>query len=80
MEEFSNAPFKEIPEKEGNYLVRTFEDGDYNEEESEFSIVKKNWGESTNQAVSNWKIQYYDGWTGYRGVYAWKGPIDGEKN
>jgi hypothetical protein len=70
-----HAPVKEIPEKQGQYLVRTFEDGDYHEEESEFSLIKKNWGESTNQAVSHWKIEYQDGWLGYRGVYAWKEKI-----
>ena len=67
------VPIKEIPDKDGTYEVRVFEDGDYHEMESEFSSVKKDWGEPTNQAVSHWKIEYEDGWCGYRGVYAWKG-------
>lgn len=66
------VPVKEIPDKEGIYLVRVFEDGDDHEVESEFSLTKKNWGEFTNQAISHWKIEYNDNWMGYRGVYAWK--------
>ncbi len=65
-------PIKDHPELEGTYLVRVFEDGNNFEEESEFSIVEKNWGEETNQAVSRWKVEYDDNWLGYRGVYAWK--------
>ncbi len=65
-------PIKKIPEKEGIYCVRVFEDGDDHETESEFSSKEKNWGEYTNQAISNWKIEYCDNWTGFRGVYAWK--------
>lgn len=60
------------PDKDGVYKVRVFGDGDNYEDESEFSSVEKNWGEATNQAISNWKIEYDDNWTGYRGVYAWK--------
>ena len=63
---------KEIPDKDGTYLVRIFEDCDYDERESEFSLIEKNWGEYTDQAISHWKISYYDGYMGYRGVYAWK--------
>lgn len=70
--EFPNVPIKKIPEKDGIYTVRVCEDADYNECESEFSIKEKNWGEDTNQAISNWKQQYYDGWCGWRGVFAWK--------
>ena len=66
-----NLPIKECPDIDGIYQVRTFDD-DYDETESEFSTIKKNWGESTNQIISNWKVEYSDGWTGYRGVYAWK--------
>lgn len=66
------VPIKDIPDKDGIYEVRVFEDGDYNENESEFCTLKKNWGEYTNQAISNWKITYQDGWCGFRGVYAWK--------
>jgi hypothetical protein len=65
-------PIKSCPDTDGTYEVRVFEDGDHNETESEFSVIKKNWGEYTNQAISNWKITYNDGWCGYRGVYAWK--------
>jgi hypothetical protein len=68
----SSAPIKDIPEKDGKYLVRVFEDGDDYETESDFSVVKKNWGESTNNAICNWRITYDDNWMGYRGVYAWK--------
>ena len=68
----TQAPIKCIPDKDGKYLVRVFEDGDDYEDESEFSLENKNWGESTNQAISHWKIEYNDNWTGYRGVYAWK--------
>lgn len=68
----TNAPIKTIPDKDGTYSVRVYEDGDDSECESEFSIVKKNWGEPTNQIISHWKIEYSDNWTGYRGVYAWK--------
>ena len=60
------------PDKDGVYPVRTFDDGDYFEEESEFSIKEKNWGEDTNKAISKWKIEYADHWTGFKGVYAWK--------
>lgn len=67
-----NIPIKEIPDKDGTYEVRVFEDGDYDEMESEFSLVKKNWGEVTNQAISHWRSEYDDNWMGYRGVYAWK--------
>ena len=67
-----SVPIKKIPDKNGVYEVRTFDEGDDFEEESEFSILKKNWGEVTNQAISHWKIEYDDNWTGYRGVYAWK--------
>lgn len=66
-----NVPIKIHPDLDGIYEVRTFDD-DYYEEESEFSTEEKNWGESTNEAISNWKIEYYDGWMGFRGVYAWK--------
>ncbi len=66
------VPIKKIPDKDGIYQVRVFEDGDDDEVESEFSLIPKNWGQSTNQAISNWKITYEDGWCGYRGVYAWK--------
>jgi len=62
---------KKIPDREGIYLVRVFEDDDY-ETESEFSLTEKNWGEDTNQAISHWKVTYCDNWTGHRGVYAWK--------
>lgn len=64
------VPVKEIPDRDGVYLVRVFEDGDYDETESEFSLVEKNWGEPTNQAICHWKVTYNDGWFGYRGVYA----------
>lgn len=67
-----NIPIKEIPDKDGIYEVRTVDSGDYSEEDSEFSKTRKNWGQSTNIAISNWKIEYSDGWTGYTGVYAWK--------
>lgn len=67
-----NVPIKEIPEKNGIYEVRTFSDGDYDEEESEFSLIKKNWGQNTNQAISHWEKTYNDGWMGYAGVFAWK--------
>ncbi len=67
-----NVLIKPIPEIDGTYLVRVFEDGDDHEDESEFSIIKKNWGEPTNEAISNWKIEYNDNWMGFRGVYAWK--------
>lgn len=72
------VPVKEIPDKNGIYQVRVFEDGDDNESESEFSIIKKNWGQVTNQAISHWKIAYNDNWMGYRGVYAWKGRFKDE--
>lgn len=67
-----NIPIKEHPDKDGTYLVRVFEDGDYDECESEFSIKEKKWEEYINQAISRWKIEYNDGWMGYRGVYAWR--------
>ncbi len=67
-----NISIKEIPDEDGIYEVRTFDSGDYYEETSEFSIVKKNWGQDTNQAISHWKIEYDDKWMGYKGVYAWK--------
>lgn len=70
--QWANIPIKEHPEKEGTYYVRTFSDGDYDEEESEFCLIPKNWGELTNQAISRWKITYDDNWMGYKGVYAWK--------
>lgn len=66
------VPVKEIPDKDGKYLVRCFEDGDDFEDISEFSTIAKNWGQKTNQAISHWKITYNDGWMGCRGVYAWK--------
>lgn len=61
-----------LPKKDGIYLVRTFDDGDYSEEKSEFSLSKKNWGEPTNVAISHWKIEYSDDFVGFTGVYAWK--------
>ncbi len=67
-----NVPIKSHPETDGVYEVRIFEDGDYSETESEFSIKEKNWGERTNQAISKWKIEYDDNWMGIRGVYAYK--------
>lgn len=66
------VPIKNIPDKDGLYHVRTFEDGDYHEVESEFSRIEKNWGQLTNQAISHWEIEYNDNWMGYRSVYAWK--------
>lgn len=66
------VPVKKIPDKDGIYQVRVFGDGDDYESESEFSIIEKNWGEFTNESISHWKIEYDDGWFGYRGVYAWK--------
>ena len=68
------VPIKVHPDSDGTYLVRTF-DEDYDEDESEFSLIEKNWGESTNKMISRWKIEYCDGWTGYMGVYAWKGQL-----
>lgn len=67
-----NVPIKATPDLDGTYRVRVFEDGDDYEQETEFSVTPKNWGEYTNQQVSNWKVAYWDGWMGYRGVYAWK--------
>lgn len=77
------VPFMKIPDKEGIYKVRVFESkvfevntfidlNDY-ETESEFSLIKKNWGELMNKAISHWKITYDDEWMEYRDVYAWKG-------
>lgn len=66
------VPVKEIPDKDGIYEVRVFDDGDDSETESEFSLIPKNWGEYTNQSISNWKIKYEDGYCGFRAVYAWK--------
>lgn len=65
-----DIPIK-LPEKNGVYTVRTFDSGDYDEEESEFSLVKKNWGQATNHAISHWKVEYNDNWMGFKGVYAW---------
>lgn len=65
-----------LPTKNGIYQVRVFEDGDNYEDVSEFDLEKKNWGNPTNKAISNWKITYDDGWTGYKGVYAWKRKED----
>lgn len=67
-----NIPIKSIPDKEGKYKVRTFSDGDYHEKESEFSLIPKNWGQCTNQAISHWEIEYNDNWMGFEGVYSWK--------
>lgn len=61
-----------LPQKDGVYQVRTFDCGDYSEEESKFSLTKKNWGQPTNEAISHWEIEYDDNWLGYIGVYAWK--------
>ena len=69
-----NVPIKSIPDSDGIYEVRVFEDGDDHETESEFCLIPKNWGEPTNRDISNWKIDYCDGWMGVRGVYAWKQP------
>lgn len=66
------VPIKDYPEEDGIYQVRTFDSGDYFEEESEFCTQEKNWGEDTNQAISKWKIEYNDHWMGFKGVYAWK--------
>lgn len=66
------VPIKTHPDEDGFYEVRTFDTGDYDEEESEYSTIEKNWGQDTNQAVSRWKIEYDDNWTGFKGVYAWK--------
>lgn len=63
------------PDRDGKYLVRIFEDGDDYEDESAFSLIEKNWGQCTNDAISNWEVDYCDGWMGYRGVYAWKENI-----
>lgn len=67
-----HIPVKKKPDKDGLYLVRIFEDGDFKETESEFSLTEKNWGEPTNQAISHWKITYDDTWGEYSDVYAWK--------
>jgi hypothetical protein len=67
-----DIPIKKIPDLDGLYHVRTFDSGDYNEEESEFSVIEKNWGQITNEAISHWKIEYNDNWMGYVGVFAWK--------
>jgi hypothetical protein len=72
------VPVKKIPDEDGIYQVRVFEDGDDHECASEFSLIAKNWGESTNQAISNWKASYEDGWCGFRGVYAWKAKAQGQ--
>jgi hypothetical protein len=75
--EFNSSPknvhIKSHPDIDGVYEVRTFGDGgDYHEEESEFSIEEKNWGQPTNQAISRWKIEYDDHYMGLTVVYAWK--------
>jgi len=67
-----SVPIKAHPDIDGIYEVRTFDCGDYFEEESEFSVEEKNWGEPTNEAISKWKIEYNDNWVGFKGVYAWK--------
>lgn len=67
-----HIPIKKCPDEDGIYEVRTFDDGDYHEEESEFCTQEKNWGQPTNEAISHWKIEYDDNWMGYKGVYAWK--------
>ncbi len=74
-----SIPIKKHPEIDGVYEVRTFDSGDYKEEESEFSIIPKNWGEITNQAISHWEIEYDDNWMGYKGVYAWKDCNQGKQ-
>jgi len=66
-----DVPIKH-PDKDGTYEVRTFDSGDSFEDISEFSLVEKNWGEPTNQAISHWKIAYDDHWLGFSSVYAWK--------
>ncbi len=63
------------PDVNGIYDVRTFECGDYFEEKSSFCTEEKNWGAFTNQAISKWEIVYDDHWTGFKGVYAWKGKF-----
>lgn len=67
-----DIPIKPYPDIDGTYEVRTYSSGDYDEVTSEFSVIKKNWGEVTNLSVSHWKIAYSDGWLGHIGVYAWK--------
>jgi hypothetical protein len=67
-----NVPLKSHPDIDGVYEVRVFVSGNYFEQESEFCMIEKNWGEDTNQAISKWKIEYSDNWIEHRGVYAWK--------
>lgn len=74
-----DIPIKKIPDKDGMYQVRCFEDGDYYEDESMFCLTEKNWGQDTNKQISHWEIEYSDGWMGYRGVYAWKDEGKGGK-
>jgi hypothetical protein len=69
------VPIKKIPDKDEIYEVRIFEDGDDRETTSKFSLVKKNWGQYTNQAISNWEVEYDDKWSGFIGVFAWKEKI-----
>lgn len=66
------VPIKAHPEINGIYEVRVFADGDDHETEGEFSIVEKNWGECTNQAISHWRVDYFDGWCGFTAIYAWR--------
>lgn len=67
-----NIQIKDHPDIDGIYEVRTFDDGDFDEEESKFCILKKNWGQETNKIISHWEIEYSDEWMSYTGVYAWK--------
>lgn len=71
-----NIPIKPHPSSSGTYLVRVFEDGDYYETNSEFSLTPKDWGKPHNKYVSHWEIDYFDGWLGYRGVFAYKEESD----
>ena len=61
-------PF-DLPTEDGVYLVRYSEDCENNEVEGGFSIEPKKWSPFSDP--TQWEFDFYDGWMGWSGVYAW---------
>lgn len=61
----------DLPKKDGVYLIRYSEDGENSEVEGGFSVTPKQWSRYIKEK-SQWEHDFYDGWSGWAGVYAWK--------
>lgn len=61
----------DLPQEDGVYQVRVWEDCEARETVSKFTLVPRKWSRFID-FESQWEKDYWDGWVGYASVYAWK--------